>query len=90
MIYFALCNSQSIYFIFLFRLSTEGNRKEKDKGNQYKASEFTVYNFSRGLLCHYENNFALEGYIPTTYCRGIFFLSMFLENKSKSKIYSGW
>ena len=34
----------------------------------YLASNFMNYYFSRGFLCHYVNNFVLEGCIPTTFC----------------------
>ena len=39
----------------------------------YLASDFTIYNFLGGFLCHYVNNYVMEGCIPTTFCRKIFF-----------------
>ena len=51
--------------------------------NFYLASDITFYYFtafcSKGFLCHYVNNFVLEGWSPTTFCRGRFF-NMFLDN----------
>ena len=51
--------------------------KRKNQTSARGAVDAERSNFSKGFLCNYVNNLALEGCILTTFCRGRFF-SMFL------------